>query len=397
MNKEYSNEAKELREAFFKVKQDINLLKDEIISLKKEPIEKNNSIKKRALITGLTGQDGAYLAEFLLKKGYEVYGMHRRTSMEIFERIQSLRKRINLIDGDVTDMGSIMSILKEVQPEEIYNLAGQSFVPASWTQPISTIKINSLGVVNILESIRLINPKIKFYQASSSEMFGKAQEFPQTEKTPFYPRSPYGVSKVFGYWITKNYRESYGLFACNGILFNHESPKRGKQFVTRKISHSVAKIKLGYQDFFEIGNLDAKRDWGFAGDYVEAMWLMLQQNKPEDYVIGTGKTHSVRDIIDEAFRIVEMPITWEGKGVNEVGKHNGKVVVKVSSKFYRPAEVEHLWANPSKAKKELGWIPKTNFKELIKMMVESDLNHLKEYGLLESDRSRLDINNVRRE
>ena len=350
--------------------------------------------KKKALITGLTGQDGAYLAEFLLTKGYEVYGMHRRTSMEIFDRIQNLIKKINLIDGDVTDMGSIIRIIKEIQPDEIYNLAGQSFVPASWTQPISTAEINAVGVLNVLEAIRLINPKIKFYQASTSEMFGKVQEIPQTEKTPFYPRSPYGVSKVFGYWITRNYRESYGLFACNGILFNHEAPRRGKQFVTRKITHSVAKIKLGYQDFFEIGNLDAKRDWGFAGDFVEIMWLMLQQEKPEDYVIGTGETHSVREFVEEAFKIVGMPIIWEGRGLEEVGKYNGKVVIKINPKFYRPAEVDYLLADPSKAKKELGWEPKTTFKELVKIMVESDLNHLMLHGLMESDRSRLDKNNV---
>jgi GDPmannose 4,6-dehydratase len=350
--------------------------------------------KKKALITGLTGQDGSYLAEFLLEKGYEVFGMHRRTSMEIFERIGDLMKKINLIDGDVTDFGSVLRIINDIKPDEIYNLAAQSFVPSSWTQPLSTMQINAGGVLNILEAIRLVNPKIKFYQASTSEMFGKAQEIPQSEKTPFYPRSPYGVAKLYGYWITKNYRESYNLFACNGILFNHESPKRGKQFVTRKITHSIAKIKSGYQDFFEIGNLDAKRDWGFAGDYVEAMWLMMQRDNPQDYVVGTGETHSVREFIEEAFRLVEMPIIWEGNGVEEVGKHDGKIVVKVSSKFYRPAEVDYLLADPSKAKKELGWEPTTTFKELVKMMIESDLNHLKKFGLLESDRSRLDINGL---
>lgn len=381
-----------LKEAFSKIKKDINELKGEIIFLKEEPIEKNDSYKKKkALITGLTGQDGAYLAEFLLKKGYEVYGMYRRTSMEIFDRISELKKKINLVEGDITDMSSIVNLIKDIKPDEIYNLAGQSFVPASWTQPISTAEINAIGVLKILETIRLINPKIRFYQASTSEMFGKIRENPQTEKTPFYPRSPYGVSKVFGYFITKNYRESYGLFACNGILFNHESPTRGKQFATRKITHSVAKIKLGYQDFFEIGNLDSKRDWGFAGDYVKAMWLILQQDKPEDYVIGTGETHSVREFIEESFKVVGMKIKWEGKDINEVGKYNGKVVVKVSPKFYRPAEVNYLLANPAKAKKELGWKPKTTFKELVNMMVESDLNHLKEHGLMESDKSKLDI------
>jgi GDPmannose 4,6-dehydratase len=378
-----------LKEAFSKVKQDISQLKEEMNSLNKESM-KRESNKKRALITGLTGQDGAYLAEFLLAKGYDVYGMHRRTSMEIFDRIGDLIKKITLIDGDVTDMGSILRIIKEVSPDEIYNLAGQSFVPASWTQPISTAEINAVGVMKMLEAIRIINPKIKFYQASTSEMFGKVRESPQKENTPFYPRSPYGVSKVFGHNITKNYRESYGLFACNGILFNHESPRRGKQFITRKVSHSVAKIKLGYQEYFEVGCLDSKRDWGYAGDYVEAMWLILQQDKPEDYVIGTGKTHSVRELIEEAFKIVNMKITWEGKGVKEVGKCDGKIVVKVSPKFYRPAEVDYLLADPSKAKKELGWNARTPFKELIRMMVESDLDHLKKHGLMESDRSKLD-------
>jgi GDPmannose 4,6-dehydratase len=396
MTNNASSNPNSLRTAFSKVKKEISELRLELDTLKDTNPEKENNVirKKRALITGLTGQDGSYLAEFLLSKGYEVYGMHRRTSMEIFDRIQDLRKKITLVDGDVTDMGSIVYILKEFQPEEIYNLAGQSFVPASWTQPISTAQINAIGVLNILEAIKLINPKIKFYQASTSEMFGKVRETPQTEKTPFYPRSPYGVAKVFGYFITKNYRESFGLFACNGILFNHESPKRGKQFVTRKITHSVAKIKLGYQDFFEIGNLDAKRDWGFAGDFVEAMWLILQQDKPEDYVIGTGKNHSVREFVEESFKVAGMPITWEGKGLNEVGKYNGKIVVKVSPKFYRPAEVDFLLSNPAKAKKELGWEPNTKFKELVRMMVESDLEHLKKYGLLESDRSKLDKNGV---
>jgi len=334
-------------------------------------------IKKKAIITGLTGQDGSYLAEFLLKKGYEVYGMYRRTSMDVFDRIKGLRKEIILVEGDITDFGSILRLINEIKPNEIYNLAAQSFVPGSWTQPISTANINAIGVLNILEAIRLTDSKIKFYQASTSEMFGKVRENPQTEETPFYPRSPYGVSKVFGYFITKNYRESYNLFACNGILFNHESPRRGKQFVTRKITHSVAKIKLGYQDFFEMGNLDSKRDWGFAGDFVELMWLMLQQDKPEDYVIGTGETHSVRDFVEESFKAVEMPIVWEGEGIEEVGKFNGKIVVKISPKFYRPAEVDLLLADPSKAKRKLGWQPKTTFKELVKMMVESDLSILK--------------------
>ncbi len=328
---------------------------------------------KKALITGITGQDGSYLAEFLLNKGYEVYGMYRRTSVDVFERLGEIKNKINLVQGDITDVPSMTRLLKEIKPEEVYNLAAQSFVPASWTQPISTGDITALGATRLLESVRLANPKIKVYHASSSEMFGKAQENPQTEKTPFYPRSPYGVAKVYAYWITVNYRESYGLHASNGILFNHESPKRGKQFVTRKITHSIARIKLGLQDYFELGNLNAKRDWGYAGDYVEAMWLMLQQEKPGDYVIATGETHSVREFSEEAFRVVGMDIEWEGSGAEEVGKHNGKVIVKINPKFYRPAEVESLLGSPEKVKKDLGWEPKTTFKELVKMMMDSDM------------------------
>ena len=346
---------------------------------------------KVALITGITGQDGSYLAEFLLKKGYKVYGMHRRTSLDILDRIGELKKSIHLVDGDLTDTSSLREVLIKTNPDEVYNLAAQSFVPASWTQPESTGDITGLGVLRMLEAIKSVNPKIKFYQASSSEMFGKVQESPQTERTFFYPRSPYGVAKAYGYYITKNYRESYNLFACNGILFNHESPRRGKQFVTRKITHSIAKIKLGFQEFFEIGNLNAKRDWGFAGDYVEAMWIMLQQEQPDDYVIGTGETHSVREFIEESFKAVYMPIEWEGEGLNEVGKYNNKVVVKINPKFYRPAEVELLLADYSKAKKELNWEPKINFKELVKMMVESDIDQLKKYGLMKSDKSELDL------
>jgi len=331
---------------------------------------------KKALITGLTGQDGSYLAEFLFKKGYKIYGMHRRTSMDVFERIENIRDKINLVDGDITDAASLIRILKEINPDEVYNLAAQSFVPASWTQPISTADMTALGVLRLLEAIRLVNPRIRFYQASSSEMFGQVQEIPQTEKTPFYPRSPYGVSKVFGYWMTINYRESYGIHASNGILFNHESPRRGKQFVTRKITHSVAKIKLGLQEEFNLGNLDARRDWGFAGDYVEAMWLMLQQDKPGDYIIGSGENHSVREFVEESFKIAGMDIIWEGEGLNEVGKCNGKVVVRVNPKFFRPAEVNQLLSDPTKAKNVLGWKPKTTFKELVKMMVESDIELL---------------------
>lgn len=333
---------------------------------------------KKALILGITGQDGSYLSELLLEKGYEVYGMHRRTSTDSFERINHIKDKIHLVDGDMTDIASMIQILKEVEPDEVYNLAAQSFVSASWTQPIATREITGLGVLRILEAIRLVNPKIKFYQASSSEMFGKIQESPQTEKTPFYPRSLYGVCKVFGYWTTINYRESYDMFACNGILFNHESERRGKQFVTRKISHSVAKIKLGYQDCFEIGNLNAKRDWGHAKDFVEAMYLMMQQDKPGDYVVATNEIHSVREFIEESFKVVDIPIKWEGEGLNEVGKYNDKIVVKVNPKFYRPAEVDQLIGDYSKAEKELSWKPKIKFKELVKLMVNSDLEKLKE-------------------
>lgn len=355
-------------------------------------MEKENPLEKKvAIITGLTGQDGSYLAEFLLKKGYEVYGMHRRTSMDVFDRIGDLRKKINLVEGDVTDMSSsILRLITEIHPDEIYNLAGQSFVPDSWTQSISTLQINAGGVLNILETIKNVDPKIKFYQASTSEMFGKVKENPQTENTPFNPQSPYASAKLCGYNLTKNFREGHNIFACNGILFNHESPRRGKQFVTRKITHSVAKIKLGYQDYFDVGNLDAKRDWGYAGDYVEAMWLMLQQDKPGDYVIGTGESHSVREFIEESFKVAGMPIRWEGKGLEEIAKLGDKTVVKINPKFYRQGEVEYLLADPSKAKRELGWKPKTHFKELVKMMVESDLSHLKKYGLMESDKSSLD-------
>ncbi len=331
---------------------------------------------KKALITGITGQDGSYLSELLLEKGYEVYGMYRRTSMDVFERVEELKSRIHLVEGDMTDVSSLIRILQEIRPDEVYNLAAQSFVPGSWTQPIATGEMTGLGVLKILEAIKLVDKKIRYYQASSSEMFGKAKETPQNENTPFYPRSPYGVAKVYGYWMTINYRESYGLFACNGILFNHESPKRGKQFVTRKITHSVAKIKLGMQEYFELGNMEAKRDWGHAKDYVEAMWLMLQQDEPDDYVISSGETHSVREFVEAAFKAVDMNIEWEGKGLDEVGKVDGKVAVKVNPKFYRPAEVDLLLGDSTKAKDNLKWVPKINFEELVKMMVESDLKEL---------------------
>ena len=348
---------------------------------------------KTALITGITGQDGYYLSKFLLDKGYAVYGMYRRTSQDPLLNINNFNGNLKLIEGDMTDMGSLLNIIKGIQPEEIYNLAAQSFVPSSWTQPISTAKITGLGTLNMLEVIRHVNPQIRFYQASTSELYGKIQEIPQTEKTPFYPRSPYGVAKIFAYWTTINYRESYKIHASNGILFNHESPKRGKQFVTRKITHSVAKIKLGLQNFFEIGNLNAKRDWGYAGDYVESMWLMLQQDQPGDYVIATGETRSVREFIEEAFRVVGMDIEWEGSDLDEIGKVNGETVVKVNAKFYRPAEVDILIGNPEKAVRNLRWNPtKTKFRELVRMMIESDLKELKLHGLTDIDKGHLDAN-----
>jgi|TARA_Y100000310_G_scaffold263274_1_gene273431 GDPmannose 4,6-dehydratase len=358
----------------------------EITELKNRVLETFENFEKKengktALITGITGQDGYYLAKFLLEKGYEVYSMYRRSSLDINERIDEIIEDIKLVEGDITDAASIIRILKEVKPDEVYNLAAQSFVPSSWTQPVATAQMTALGALNVLESIKLVDKNIKYYQASSSEMFGKVMENPQTEKTPFYPRSPYGVAKVYAYWITKNYRESYGIHASNGILFNHESPKRGKEFVTRKISYSVAKIKLGIQEYFELGNLDAKRDWGFAGDYVEVMWMMLQQEKPDDFVIATNETHSVREFVEESFRIMDMPITWEGEGVNEVGKFNGKIVVKINPKFYRPADVDLLLGDYTKVKEKLGWEPKTKFKELVRMMVESDFKNLQEQKL----------------
>ena len=314
--------------------------------------------KKRALITGITGQDGSYLAELLLSKDYEVFGLVRRTSILNFERIKHIQDRIKLISGDLLDQNSLMNTIKESTPDEIYNLAAQSFVPASWAQPVFTGEATALGVARMLEAIRAVNPKIKFYQASSSEMFGKVREVPQTEKTEFYPRSPYGVAKLYGHWITVNYRESYNMFCCSGILFNHESPRRGLEFVTRKVTNAAAKIKLGLANELRLGNLDAKRDWGFAGDYVRAMWLILQQDEPEDYVIATGVTHSVRDLIQIAFDYVNL--NWED-------------YVIVDPKFVRPAEVDLLLGDSTKAGKKLGWKPAVDFKSLIKMMVDEDL------------------------
>lgn len=333
---------------------------------------------KTALITGITGQDGSYLAELLLEKGYKVYGMVRRSSTESFERIDHIRDKIELRQGDLLDQLSLLNLIKESQPDEVYNLAAQSFVPTSWTKPLLTGDFTALGVTRMLEAVRYVDPKIKFYQASSSEMFGRVQEVPQSESTPFYPRSPYGVAKVYGHFITVNYRESYNMFACSGILFNHESPRRGLEFVTRKVSNSVARIKLGLQNSLSIGNLEAKRDWGFAGDYVKAMWLMLQQPDPDDYVIGTGETHSVKKLIETAFKVAGINIGWEGCGLNEKGFDckTGECRVAVDEQFYRPAEVDLLISNPAKAKLKLGWKPEISFEQLVEMMVLADIDRL---------------------
>ena len=319
--------------------------------------------QKRALITGITGQDGSYLAEFLLSKKYKVFGLTRRTSTPNYERIRHIQDKIELIPGDLLDQQSLTSAVSYSAPDEIYNLAAQSFVATSWSQPVLTGEFTALGVTRMLEAVRQIKPDAKFYQASSSEMFGKVAESPQNEQTPFHPRSPYGVAKVYGHWITINYRESYNLFTVSGILFNHESPRRGLEFVTRKISHGVAKIYLGLQDNIVLGNLDAKRDWGFAGDYVKAMWMMLQQDKPQDFVIATGQNHSVAEFVQEAFKVV--------------GIKNWKKYVRVSKEFFRPAEVDFLIGDFSKAKKILLWRPSVTFPQLVKMMVEADIELLK--------------------
>jgi GDPmannose 4,6-dehydratase len=315
----------------------------------------------KALITGVTGQDGSYLAELLLAKGYEVVGVVRRTSHHSYERIEHLLDRIEVVAADLLDQHSLTVVLQESRPDEVYNLAAQSYVPTSWTQPVLTGEFTALGVTRILEAIRLVHPTARFYQASSSEMFGKVTETPQREETSFYPRSPYGVAKVYGHWITVNYRESYGLYAVSGILFNHESPRRGIEFVTRKVTDAVARIKLGLARELRLGNLESRRDWGFAGDYVEAMWLMLQQDQPQDYVVGSGETHSVRELVDLAFA--------------HVGLDYRKHVVS-DPKFYRPAEVDLLLADPSKARRQLGWTPKVGFAELVAMMVDADLERL---------------------
>ena len=317
---------------------------------------------KKALITGVTGQDGSYLADFLLEKGYDVFGMVRRSSMEKFDRIEHIKDRIHIRQADLLDQYSISKIIAEVQPDEVYNLAAMSFVPTSWDQPVLTAEFTAIGVTRMLEAIRAVNPRIRFYQASSSEMFGKVKEIPQTELTPFHPRSPYGVAKVYGHWITVNYRESYNIFAVSGILFNHESPRRGIEFVTRKVTYNAAKIKLGLSKELRLGNIDAKRDWGYALDYVKAMWLMLQQDKPDDFVIASGETHSVKELVEIAFSHLHLD-------------YNDFVVM--DRKFIRPAEVDLLSGDYSKAKKILGWQPQVTFSELIKMMVDADMDVLK--------------------
>lgn len=319
-------------------------------------------MKKRALITGITGQDGSYLAEFLLTQGYDVYGLVRRTSTLNFERIRHIQEQITLVPGDMLDQTSLTVTLSQVQPDEVYNLAAQSFVQTSWNQPVFTGDVTALGVTRLLDAIRTVNPEIRFYQASSSEMFGKVREVPQKETTPFYPRSPYGVAKVYGHWITVNYRESYNMHATSGILFNHESPRRGLEFVTRKVTYHAARIKLGLDQELRIGNTDARRDWGFAGDYVRAMWLMLQQDTPDDYVVATGETHAVSELLNVAFSCLDLD--WRKYTVQD-------------EKFMRPAEVDLLVGDPSKAGRALGWEPEVTFEKLVQMMVESDLQTLK--------------------
>jgi len=352
---------------------------------------------KKALITGITGQDGAYLSEFLLKKEYEVHGIKRRASSFNTQRIDHLyqdphekNKRFILHYGDLTDTSNLIRIIQQVKPDEIYNLGAQSHVQVSFEVPEYTADSDGMGTLRLLEAIRILGmeKKVRFYQASTSELFGKVREIPQKETTPFYPRSPYAVAKLYAYWITVNYRESYGMYACNGILFNHESPLRGETFVTRKVTRAAARISLGLQDKLYMGNIDAKRDWGFAGDYVELMWLMLQQNEPDDYVMATGVTTAVRDFITMAFKEAGVELAWEGKGIDEKGRNkaDGKIVVEIDPRYFRPAEVELLIGDPSKAKQKLGWEPKVQLPELVKMMVKHDMElakrevHLKEGG-----------------
>lgn len=334
---------------------------------------------KKALVTGITGQDAAYLAQLLLDKGYEVYGTHRRTSTNNFWRIEELgiadHPRLKLVEYDLTDLGNTLRVIEKSEPDEIYNLAAQSFVGSSFEQPETTGQITGLGALRLLEGIRAVNPGIKYYQASTSEMFGKVQEVPQNEGTPFYPRSPYGIAKLYAHWVTINYRESYGIFASSGILFNHESPLRGLEFVTRKITNRMARIALGQQEYMELGNLDAKRDWGYAREYVEGMWRMLQYDKPDTFVLATGKTESVRNFVEMAARNAGIHVIWEGSGLDEIGRDadSGKTIVRINPQFYRPAEVELLIGDPEKALRELGWQAKTELNELCRIMVEADL------------------------
>jgi GDPmannose 4,6-dehydratase len=339
---------------------------------------------KRALITGITGQDGAYLAEFLLGKGYEVHGVKRRSSSFNTARVDHLYRdpheqdvRFFMHYGDLTDATNLIRIIQEVQPQEIYNLAAQSHVQVSFETPEYTANSDALGTLRLLEAIRILNlkDKTRFYQASTSELYGKVQETPQTETTPFYPRSPYGVAKLYGYWITVNYREAYGFFACNGILFNHESPIRGETFITRKVTRALARIKLGLQDCLYLGNLDARRDWGHAKDFVEMMWLMLQQDEPDDYVVATGEQHSVREFVELTARLLDIPLAWQGEGIKEIGirKDTGRKIVAISPRYFRPTEVDTLLGDPTKAKTKLGWSPKVRFEELVREMVTSDL------------------------
>lgn len=334
---------------------------------------------KKAIITGITGQDGAYLTELLLEKGYEVYGTYRRTSSVNFWRLDELgvtnHPNLHLVEYDLTDLGTSLAMVQKIQPDEIYNLAAQSFVGVSFDQPTTTAQITGVGALNLLEAIRLVNPKIRFYQASTSEMFGKVQAVPQVEDTPFYPRSPYGVAKLYAHWITVNYRESYDIFGSSGILFNHESPLRGREFVTRKITDSVAKIKLGQLDVLELGNLDAKRDWGFAKEYVEGMWRMLQADQPDTFVLATNRTETVRDFVSMAFKGAGIDVEFKGKDIDEVAidAASGKTVMRINAKFHRPAEVDLLIGNPEKAERILGWKPQTTLEQLCQMMVEADL------------------------
>ncbi len=338
-----------------------------------------NSSKKVAVITGITGQDGAYLAQLLLEKGYIVYGTYRRTSSVNFWRIEELEidrhPNLHLVEFDLTDLSCAIRLLESTKAEEVYNLAAQSFVGVSFDQPITTAEITGIGPVNLLEAIRIVNPKIRFYQASTSEMFGKVQAIPQIEDTPFYPRSPYGVAKLYAHWMTINYRESYDIFASSGILFNHESPLRGREFVTRKITDTLAKIKLGKTQVLELGNLDAKRDWGFAKDYVEGMWRILQADEPDTYVLATNRTETVRDFVSMSAKAAGFNLAWQGSGDQEIGldQNTGKCIVKINPKFHRPAEVDLLIGNPEKAKQKLGWEPTTNLESLCQMMVEADI------------------------